>query len=73
MNTLILSHNEAALLLQMLKAIREGETPQRDENQEIVSEVSFRYKDVEQRLVENVLSKLSEIKQPKVISTRIGS
>ncbi len=69
---LALSHNETALLTQLLTLIKESETPQKDGDQEIAAEVSLRYKVVEQRLVANVLTKLKELKQPQVIRTTIG-
>jgi hypothetical protein len=64
-----ITHNEALLLNSILSEIRAAENTK--EQQEIVADVSFRYKAVEQRLITSVISKLSDIRLPKIIKTSL--
>ena len=69
---LTLSHNEARLLKQLLSVIKDAERLD-EQNEVVAAEVNIAYKPVEQRLVGNVLSKLKDLPEQKVINTSIIS
>jgi hypothetical protein len=67
---LTLSHNEARLLKQLLGVIKEAERFD-EQNGVVAADVNLVYKTVEQRLVGNVLNKIGELPEQKVINTSI--